>query len=401
MTGRPVTGRSVTGRSVTGPAGELGAFRFLARNPRRVLPAVVVQALVTALVLAVVTPLTGFGATVEANLRPLTVYTAVTPMSRADFDEGLSAQLDANPAQERRVQAKALWMRTPMVVGESFTMLVALRADEHADFLRRVGNRLVEGALPAPGTDGAAIHADVARARHMKVGDAFGRLVDLEDATPGRFTVTGIVDGPSRVGLVDFDYAAMPTFVLSRIESFQIVYAKPGRKAESDAYLNAAKDEAGRPALRVWDEAFWRKRTEKMLENLPTILNAVVGSISVIVALVVVLLALIAFQARSDEFALLLAVGITRRRLAGKVLLEHLLCAGAALLLGLGLGYGFLAWWDVAVLRPKAILIDFFAPYPLALASTLPLVAAAASAAILTLRLRRMDPVAILQRRNA
>jgi ABC-type antimicrobial peptide transport system permease subunit len=193
----------------------------------------------------------------------------------------------------------------------------------------------------------------------------------------------------------------MPTFVLSRIESFQIVYAKPGRKAESDAYLNAAKDEAGRPALRVWDEAFWRKRTEKMLENLPTILNAVVGSISVIVALVVVLLALIAFQARSDEFALLLAVGITRRRLAGKVLLEHLLCAAGALVLGLGLGYGFLAWWDVAVLAPKAILIDFFAPYPLALAATLPLVAAAASAAILTLRLRRMDPVAILQRRNA
>jgi hypothetical protein len=183
-------GRPVTGHPVTGPAGELGAFRFLARNPRRVLPAVVVQALVTALVLAVVTPLTGFGATVEANLRPLTVYTAVTPMSRADFDEGLSAQLDANPAQERRVQAKALWMRTPMVVGESFTMLVALRADEHADFLRRVGNRLVQGVLPAPGTDGAAIHADVARARHMKVGDAFGRLVDLEDATPGRFTVT-------------------------------------------------------------------------------------------------------------------------------------------------------------------------------------------------------------------
>ncbi len=138
---------------MTGPAPALGALRFLARNPRRVLPAVVVQALVTALVLAVVTPLTGFGATVEANLRPLTVYTAVTPMSRADFDEGLSALLDANPAQERRVQAKALWMRTPMVVGESFTMLVALRAEEHADFLRRVGNRLVEGVLPAPGSD--------------------------------------------------------------------------------------------------------------------------------------------------------------------------------------------------------------------------------------------------------
>lgn len=386
---------------MTAPARELGALRFLLRNPRRVLPAVVVQALVTALVLAVVTPLTGFGATVEATLRPLRAYTAVTPMSRADFDDALAAVLDGNPALERRVPAKALWMRTPMVVGEAFTMLVALRAAEHADFLRRVGNRLVEGALPRPGTEDAAVHADVARARRLRLGDAFGRLVDLEDPTPGRFTVTGIVDGPSRVGLVDFDYAAMPTFVLSRIESFQVVYAAPGRKAESDAYLNAAKDADGRLAFRVWDEAFWRKRTAKMLENLPTILNAVVGSISVIVALVVVLLAVIAFQARSDEFALLLAVGITRRSLAGKVLVESLVCAVAALALGLTLGYGFLAWWDVAVLRPKAILMDFWAPYPLLLASALPLVAAVASAAILAVRLRRMDPVAILQRRNA
>lgn len=382
-------------------ASALRAARFLTRNPRRVLPAIVVQALVTALVLAVVTPLTGFEATVEANLRPLSVYTAVTPMSRNDFDDALATLLDADPGLERRVPAKALWMRTPMVVGESYTMLVALQGAEQADFLRRVGNRLVEGRLPERGTDGAAIHADVARARHLRLGDAFGRLVDLEDATPGKFTVVGIVDGPARVGLVDFDYAAIPTFVLSRIESFQVVYARPGRKADSDAYLNAAKDADGKPAFRVWDEAFWRKRTEKMLENLPTILNAVVGSISIIVALVVVLLNLIAFQARSDEFALLLAVGITRRRLVGKILAESGLCAVAALALGLGLGFTFLALWDAWVLRPKAILIEFFAPYPIVLAAVLPLVAALASGAILAWRLRRMDPVAILQRRNA
>src|SRR5262245_61279078 len=100
----------------------LRARTFLWRNPRRVLPAVVVQALVTALVLAVVTPLTGFEATVEANLLPLKVYTGVTPQSRYDFDEGLTKILDANPAQERRIRAKALWMTTPMIVGESFTM---------------------------------------------------------------------------------------------------------------------------------------------------------------------------------------------------------------------------------------------------------------------------------------
>src|SRR5262245_42213333 len=136
-------------------AGLPSAATFLVRNPRRVLPAILVQALVTALILAVVTPLTGFDEMEEVNLRPLSVYTAVTPMSRNGFDDGLGAVLDQNPALERRVSAKALWMRTPMIVGESWTMLVALAAAEQEPFLTRVGDRLVRGELPKSGSDGA------------------------------------------------------------------------------------------------------------------------------------------------------------------------------------------------------------------------------------------------------
>src|SRR5262249_9160692 len=87
----------------------LAARHWLLRNPRRVLPAIVVQALVTALVLAVVTPLTGFQATVEANLNALRVYTALTPMRRSEFDPALTKIVEANPHMDRHVKAKALW----------------------------------------------------------------------------------------------------------------------------------------------------------------------------------------------------------------------------------------------------------------------------------------------------
>jgi hypothetical protein len=386
---------------MTGHAGPLSPRLFLLRNPRRVLPSIVVQALVTALVLAVVTPLTGFQATIEANLRSLAAFTPVTPMRRNDFDETLTAILDKNPGLERRIRAKLLWMRTPMIVGSSYTNLMALESAEQPKFLERVGDRLVRGEFPKPGTEQAAIHADVARARGMTIGSEFGRLVDPKDPAPGKFVVTGIVDGPARVGVVDLDYASKPTFVLARIESFQIVYAKPGHKGESDAYLNAAKDESGDPAFKVWDEAFVRGRIREETENLPVLVDAVVGSITVIISIVVVLLNLIGFQSRSDEFGLLLALGHTRRRLASKIAIESGIAATVALVIGLALGFAFLAVWDRLYLAPKAILIRFFDPYPIALAAALPVAAALASAAVLAVRLRRMDPVAILQRRNA
>ncbi len=379
----------------------LAAFTYLRRNPRRVLPAIVVQALVTALILAVVTPLTGFEATIEANIAPLTVYTGVTPMRKSSFDDELTRLIGANPDLERHLEAKTVWMRTPAVVGEDASLLLALKPADQAEFLDRLGDRLVAGSLPVPGSDGAAIHRDVSRARGLAIGSTFGRLVDPEDLTPGKFTVTGIVEGPARVGVVDLDYANKPTFILAQIPPFRLVYAVAGRKAQSDKYLNDVKDADGNVAFRVWDEAFFRRRVEKMLANLPLILNAIVGAITLIITLVVILLNLIAFQARSDEFGLLLAVGVSRRRLVGKLLLESFVTAVAAWVLGLALGYGFLTIYDRLVLEPKAILIRLFDTYPVALSSALPFVAAAVSAIVLARRLHRMDPVAIIQRRNA
>jgi putative ABC transport system permease protein len=280
-------------------------------------------------------------------------------------------------------------------------MLCALREGDREEYLRRVGVRLVEGALPATGSDGAAIHRDVAKARSLRIGSRFGRLADPKDQTPGSFTVTGIVDGPSRVGVVDLDYTKAPKFVLAQIPPLRIVYAKEGRKRACDAALNAAKDPDGNLAFRVWDEAFFRQRTEELLANVPLILNAIVGAITVIISIVVVLLAVIAFQARADEFGLLLAVGLSRRRLVRKVVVESLLAAVAAWALGLGIGYGFVALYERLVLAPKAIRIDLFGTYPILLASALPFVASAVSALVLARRLARLDPVAILQRRNA
>jgi hypothetical protein len=366
-----------------------------------VLPAVAVQALVTALVLTVVVPLTGWEATADAHLRPLKAYSSVLPLTRQTFDEVLTPVLDANPALDRHVPARALWIQTPGIVGNLSTAMIALDHDDQEDYVRRVEARLVEGRLPERGTDGVAVHEDVARARGFHLGSRFGRLVDPADSTPGAFTVVGILAGPGRVNLFDLDHASKPGTVLARADPIRLVYAKPGRKAESDAYLADATIPGGDKAFRLFDEAYFRREIESDRKNLSAILDVVVGAVTVVVALVTVLFHLIAFQARADEFALLLAVGRTRARLAGKVAAETAIASAAAWALGLALGWACLAIYRDRVLAPRAILVDLAHPYAVALATALPAVAAAASAAVLALRLRRIDPVAVIQRRNA
>jgi hypothetical protein len=367
-----------------------------------VVPIAVVQALVTALLVAIITPTNIFETTSEAYVRVLRTFTVVAPRVRNDFDEPLLAQLDANPAQDRRVRAKLLWVNTPMIVGEAYAPLVAVDASLQGEFQEAIGNRLVRGRLPEKGSDGAALHSAILRARGMRLGDEFGQLVDEDDNTPGRFTVVGEVDGPSRLGVIDLAYASIPDFVLARRESFQVVYAEPGRKAESDRYLRELKTADGKAlALRVVDEDYVRGRVERTMQNLPLLIGFLTGAVGLIVALVTSLLNVISFQARVDEFGLYLAVGHRRGRLARKLVLETGLTSTLGWTVGLALGFGVLAVYRDVALEPKGILIRLLDVRPVLWSLTVPALSCLVSAVALALRLRRMDPVAVIQRRGA
>jgi hypothetical protein len=387
--------------SAAPPRDPLSALLYLRRNPRRVLPAVATQALVTALVLAVLVPLTGWKAADEPYVAALRAYTAVSPMSRERIEGDLASVLDENPAMESRVPAKVLWVETPAIVGEMSWLFVALDEAHRDAFLARTGLSLAQGALPRPGTNEAALHEDVARARGLAIGAEFGREVSEDQATPGRYRVSGLLAGEARVSLFDLAFASRPGTVLERYPPIALVYAKPGRKGESDAWLHAAKDASGAPAFRVTDEAAFLRSAERHRENLPYLLDGIVGALTVVVGLVTVLFHLIAFQARADEFALLLAVGRSRGRLARKMAAESLLAGLVAWALGFAAGYAWLGFWRARFLEPRAIDVDFLDPYTIALASALPLLSAAAGAVAVVWRLRRLDPVAIVQRRNA
>lgn len=378
----------------------LSARTYLLRNPRRVLPLVLVQALVTALLVAVITPMNLFERTAETYIHPLEFLTIVTPQRRNGFGPRLHERLDANPHMEKRLPAKLLWIDTPSILGEMPSPLLALSTSDQQDFLRRMGLDLVRGRLPAKGTYGATLHAAILRARGLELGDEFGRIVNREDRTPGRFEVVGVLDGDPRVGIVDLGYASIPDFVLARTPAFEVIYARPGEKAASDAYLCSATDDKDRKVFRVVDEKWARALTEKNLRSLPVFIGFITGAVAVIVALVTALLNVIAFQARADEFALFLAVGHRRTRLARKLVVETTLTALAGWVIGLGLGVAAVAVYDHVWIEPKALVMDVIDPRPFLFSLMVPVLSAIVSGVALALRLRRMDPVALIQRRG-
>ena len=381
-------------------ARSLAARTYLLRSPRRVLPVALVQALVTALLVAVITPTNLFERTAETYIRPLEHFTIVTPQLTNVFDADLGARLDTNPHMEKRLQAKMLWITTPSILGELSSPLLALEPSDQEELMARMGLRLDRGHLPRPGSPGAALHGDILRARGIDIGAEFGRIVNRDDHTPGRFEVVGVLEGGPRVGILDLGYASIPDFVLARQPAFQVIYAREGEKTASDRYLRDVKNEAGNQVFRVVDEAWARALMRRNLKSLPLFIGFITGAVAVIVALVTSLLTVIAFQARTDEFALYLAVGHRRGRLVRKLFLETTATALMGWVVGLALGVAVVATYDALVLAPKALVMDVIDPRPFFWSLMVPVLSALVSTVAVALKLHRMDPVTVIQRRG-
>lgn len=377
----------------------LRAALYLRRNLRSVLPVVGAVALTTGLLVLVITPMNTFRRTQEVDLASLDQFTVVAPLRAAEFDPALLQVLDANPDQERRLPARVSWIRYPMLVGEAFCPLLLVEPGEWSPLLSRLGVTLAAGRLPEPGTNGIVLHRDVAAARGLALGDRFGAVVDPDDATPGEYTVVGLLEGATRVGAGDYAAGRAPAHFVTRTGEYQLVFALPGAKAASDGFLHEVRRD-GEAVLQVIDRDYVRRRTDEALRNLPLLQRSLAGAAAAIVALVMVLLEVITFRARVGEFGILLAVGHTQRRLARKLFTETAVVSLTGWLAGLALGYAALAAWHRLALRPRGILIDVGDPNAALITIVLPLVSVTASTLVLRRQLRRVDPVAVLQGRR-
>jgi hypothetical protein len=374
----------------------LSPWTYGRRNVRKILPTVIILTFVVMLVVVILSTLSGLRESTLVYTREFDEWTLVFPKRDTRLPKTLLEEIAAHPAAERVIDSRNCFVRVKTLIGPMPFNLRAARREEMEYLMKRVGARLKEGALPRPGTSEVALHENILKANGWALGREFGIDVDEEDWMPGRFKVVGILEGPTPVGVCSFEFLNNPLQYAFSAKLWErvVVVAKPGRTAELNAYLRSVSD------VKVYDKT---RAVDDVVQGFDRII-LVFRFISVVligvVSLVVGLINNIFFAQRIDEFAVLLAIGHTKRRLFRMVWGETAAMMTLSWVLGVALGLGIFAGFRGLVLLPRGIPVPFWHAGPILVSIALPLVAQVFAVVTVLGRLRTLDPVSIIERRG-
>ncbi|HEV3028046.1 MAG TPA: ABC transporter permease [Planctomycetota bacterium] len=374
----------------------LSPWTYGRRNVRKVLPALIILTFVVMLVFVILSTLGGLRESMLVYTGEFDAWTLVFPKKDTRLPRALLEEIAAHPAVERMVDSRNCFVRVRTLIGPMPFNLRAGRREENRFLLERVNARLRAGHLPEPGTNEVAIHENIMKANRWSLGREFGVDVDEEDWMLGRFKVVGILEGPVPVGVCSFEYLNSPLqYAFSaKLWEREIIVARPGRTAELNAFLRTLKD------VKVYDKARAVDDVTEGFDRIILVFRFISILLIVVVSFVVGLINNIFFAQRVDEFAVLLAIGHTQRRVFRMVTGETAGLMGVSWTLGLGLGIAMYAAFCALVMEPRGIPLPLWQPGPLLISLILPVVAQAFAVVTVLGKLRRLDPVTIIERRG-
>ena len=374
----------------------LSPWTYGRRNVRKVLPALIILTFVVLLVFVILSTLGGLRESMLVYTREFDEWTLVFPKKDTRIPRTLLQQIAANPSVDRMIDSRNCFVRVKTLIGPMPFNLRAGRKDEMDFLLHRVGARIREGRMPEPGTNEVAVHENIMKANAWPIGREFGVDVDEEDWMLGRFKVVGILEGPVPIGVCSFEFLNNPIqYAFSaKLWEREIVVAKPGRIAELNAYLRTIKD------VKVYDKARAVDDVTQGFDRIILVFRFISILLIIVVSFVVGLINNIFFAQRVDEFAVLMAIGHPQRRVFRMVSGETAGLMALSWSLGIALGTAVFAGFRAIVMEPRGIPLPMWQPGPLLISLVLPLVAQAFAVVTVLGRLRRLDPVTIIERRG-
>jgi putative ABC transport system permease protein len=259
-------------------------------------------------------------------------------------EPGLARQLNGLPEVQA---ATGLRMGSARIDG-SVKMLVAV---DPATAFQLFDVKPVKGSTKDLGADAIAVYEDVAKDKHLQIGDTLP--VVFKDSGAKRLRVALIYGENRPAGDYFLGVAAYDANFASRLDTQ--VFVKKHAGVSTATALAAVKGVAKRyPGAKVLDQSGYKREQAKPINQMLALVYALLA-LAILIALLGIgnTLALSIFE-RTRELGLLRAVGMTRSQLRSTIRWESVIIALQGTFLGLIIGV-FFGWALVRALADQGI----------------------------------------------
>ena len=327
---------------------------------------------------------------------PLQYFTEVVAAG-PEVPPSVASAIAARPSTLLLLPMLPETVRVNTLLGPGSANVFAVPASFIPWFLGHTGERLIQGRLPVAGADQIALPASVMASRGLHLGDMIGQDVDPEEWLPGEWQVVGVLGGALSAGVVPYDTmrAFLPLSDVPGVASYA-VFARPGGTAALTAYL----DTLPLSEVRVYSEAAEQGQYQgnvRLLNWLVWSINLVtVGVLSVAMGL----LNNLYYRQRMEEYGILAALGYSHGLLARRVLAEVAIVTVLSWAIGLAFTLALTASLDAWLFQPHGITLPSLDARDALFTVPIPSLIAGFTLATVLRRLGRLDPVAVVERRD-
>ena len=262
------------------------------------------------------------------------------------------------------------------------------------------------GRLPRPRSNELVLSEPLAQNRDLHVGDVVGRPVNERDGEiPTEMLIVGILGPGSRatlstrevgLGFASGEYLASHELYTSWPVHLFVVPAT-GQKAELNRWLQETI--ASRRTL-VETYARGLQDMDRATRGILLLFAAVESIIAIVAAIALAALNYIFFTQRRDEFGILHSVGRGRPWLVLRTTKETTGVVLVAWLIGATMCVAILLYAQMAVFAPKGLNLNLLDLTPWMFTLPIPIAVVTASVATIAWMLRKLDPVAVVERRS-
>lgn len=335
----------------------------------------------------------------------LSKFSMVTPVSDENAeDTSVEDQIRAHPDVAKVIPTTVIRVQLPgMMPGGSFQFdLLGLSEKDVPYILERLGATVIDGHLPEPGTNALLLSRDVAALLDLQAGDHYEVIsseiyknVDMP-LEPTTFEVVGIVESEIELGIVSLEFLNAHKLYRNFPARFLVV-AHDNRAAAVDSFL---RSEIQSLQTSVRTQSMINERI--LGEALPglVMLLPVVLIVAAALALVIVVVNQIANAKRFPEFGILHATGFSKQWLIRRLTLETTMLALFGWVFGIGFSWSAMYLLKLTYFASRGYDFNYIAWIPVVFALPLPAVIAGFTFFSVRRTLTRLDPVAIVERRE-